>query len=288
MDNYRYTYRGLTFGELCDVAVAEVDGLAGYETRSGDQEMPRGHGAIAGPQYVTARQILFHLWIHDNHAEVETLLAEVREAFAATGESDELVFARPGMPERMVRCRPAAITRTETPLGTTVARPSVVLVAHDPRIYSAVEHSTLVPIYTPSGGVLNYPVNYAKNWSAGTVAEAVVDNAGSADAYPLVRFYGPTVGTVESVTLANLTTGETLTISADILTGQVLYFDGTAWVTANGDQVVHIDGASRYGDWEQPHIPLSLAPGSNVLRFTLDGTSTDARCLVTWRSTWLS
>lgn len=287
MNNYRYTYRGLEFGELCDVAVAQVDGLAGYESRAGDRELPRDHGDIPGEQFVAARQIGFQLWIHDNHAAVEQLLNDVREAFAVTGFTDELVFARPGQPERMVRCRPVAVTRTEAPLGTTVARPAVALKAHDPRIYAAVEESVAVPLYTPSGGAIDYPVDYPKNFAAGAVLDAVATNDGQAYAYPLVRFYGPTVGTVTGVLLQNLTTGEDLDISATILAGQVLTFDGTAWVTANGDEVVHIDGASRYGDWTQPRVPLRLAPGSNVLRFTLTGSSTDARCLVTWRSTWL-
>lgn len=286
MDDHRYSYRGFEFGEGTDVLVSEVDGLSGYESRAGDTDLPRNHGGVAAPQYVVPKQIMLRFWID---TDVEASMAALRDVFAVRGdgESADLVFARPGMPERLIRCRPEAIARTETPENAQLAQPAVVLKAHDPRFYAAVEQSVSVPLYTPGGGAINYPVNYPKNFAAGIAAQAVATNDGSADAYPLVRFFGPTVGTVTGVLLQNLTTGEDLEISATITSGQVLYFDGTAFVTANGEQVVHLDGASRYGDWEQPRVPFRLQPGDNVLRFTLTGTSTDADCVVTWRSTWL-
>lgn len=290
MDPNQYRYDGGDlFGDFCDVGVDEVEGLSTWVGRVGDQELPRGHGSVPGDHYVAARQILFKLWPDvTTLAEAEAAVAWILETFAVRGADATLEFARRGQPDRYVNCRPVAVSNPETAIASLDPVIGVLLTAADPRIYSVEEHQEIVPLYTPSGGALNYPVtNYPKNWSAGAVAEQVAHNAGSADAHPLVRFYGPIVGTVTGVELTNLTTGDTLEITATVATGQILTYDGHADATKNGDLVVHLDGTTRYADWEQPRTTFRLQPGDNVLRFTVTGTSTDAECLVTWHDTWL-
>lgn len=286
MDGHTYTYRGLTFGEGADILVTRVDGLGGFEARSGDREIPRGHGSTPGKHFAASRQVMFRLHVNGDPTSVEEMLAELQTAFLVSEDDQhELRFARPGRPERMIRCRPIVLPRVDTP-PAFFASPSVALIAADPRIYSVARRQLDVPLFS-AGGAIDYPVEYPKDYTSGVYLDAVARNAGNADAYPLVRFYGPSTGTLTRVVLRNLTTGAVLDIDTDILTGQILTFDGEALVTVNGNQVVGLDGASRYGDWQQPREPFALPPGESLLRFEITGTGTTARCLLTWHDTWI-
>jgi N-methylhydantoinase B/oxoprolinase/acetone carboxylase alpha subunit len=131
--------------------------------------------------------------------------------------------------------------------------------------------------------VTNWPVDF----TGGSQNLFVAQNSGTAEAYPLVRFYGPTVGTVTGVTLTNVTNGTSLAIATTITSGQILSADMTAAVTGANTLVISLDGASRYGSWTVPRAAFSISPGSNVLRFQVTGTSTDAIANLTWRDTWL-
>lgn len=287
----QYAYRGTVFGKNTDypLSIAQIEGLEGFDTVVGDQPLPRGHGNVPGKHFAAARQLLAPFVIaRDTRTDVETAVRALADLFLVSEEDlFDLEFKKQGQPQRLVRCRPTRFGRGDTRLGLR-ADPKVLLAAPDPRIYSAEEHSVSVPVYAPSGGAVDYPIDYPIEWASGIAQQAVATNAGNADAYPLVRFYGPDTGTLTAVLLENLTTGEQLEISATVTSGQILAFDGTAYVTGNGDLVVGIDDASRYGDWEQPRVPFRLQPGDNDLRFTPTGSATSVPCVVTWRDTSLS
>jgi hypothetical protein len=87
--------------------------------------------------------------------------------------------------------------------------------------------------------------------------------------------------------MTNLTNGSVLQITTTITTGQILSADMTAAVTGANALVISLSGANRYGNWTVPRTAFSLSPGSNVLRFQVTGTSTDAVANLTWRDTWL-
>lgn len=278
---HTYTYRGLTFGEGETVLVLEVEGLGGGDVRSGDTDLPRGHGSVPGKHFLSARQIRFRFDVVGSEEAVEQQLADIAAAFIVS-EDDlfPLEFSRPGMPDRLVYCRPLSHARVEVPTATRHATPGVALIASDPRIYSAEEHTQFVPLYSAAGGGIGAPLNAPINMAAGTTVEVVVTNDGNADAHPTVRFYGPAT----EVTLTNVTTGDTLTVATTINTGQVLTYAGSEYATATGGHVVSLDGAGRYGSWVE-RIPFVLPPGESVLRFEADD---DAQAVVTWRDTWLS
>lgn len=289
--DYQYSYGGLVLGDGTVYDVTELDGLEGMNVRVGDSAMPRGHGAVRGRDFLSAREVLLALELVGDQEENELALAELREAFAVAEDDDaEFVWKHPGWDERMIRCRPVVVARSVAGFaGTMLASPRIILRAADPRIYSAVEHMVTVPLYSSSGGALNLPVaQLPLNFSAGLQLEAVATNAGAADAYPVAKFYGPASGTMTSVTLNVRETGETATIVTSIAAGQILTVDFGAFVRATGEMVVSLDGATRYGDWSQPHTPLRLPPGDSTLRFTITGSATAAQAVVTWRDTWTS
>lgn len=291
LTDYTYNYNGLTFGDGTSYFVDHHEGLEGFEIRASDSDQPRGDGGIRGLDYVAPRTVAFTLALADTaDTGYETCWAAVRAAFLPSRSVDmDLTWKRPGVAERLVRCRPVQLARVEDYLRfNQVGHPPVVLRAVDPRIYSSVEHSGNATAYAAVGGGMDWPVtNWPVDFTAGTQNLLALSNAGTAEAYPLVRFYGPTVGTCTGVTLTNLTNGSVLAIATTVTTGQILSADMTAAVTGANSLVISLDGSSRYGSWTVPRSAFSLSPGSNVLKFQVTGTSTDVIANVTWRDTWL-
>lgn len=281
----QYAYRGLVFGRGTELEVAVVEGLGGLSVRSGDQPLPRNDGSVPGPHFVEAATPIIEFVSLGGTPEREALSRVLTAAFARQQTPQPLEWKDDGYPSRLVYARPLQVV---VPRDLR-SQPKVALTCADPRIYSVETRTVTVPLYSPSGGGLDFPGDFPADFSAGVALSGVAHNDGAADAWPLIRFYGPTDGgTVTSVTLANLTTGESLTVTTSILAGQILTVDNTAHVTGSGQLVVGLDGASRYGSWEQPRTPLRLPPGDSVLQFSTTGTSTAAACTVTFQDTWLS
>jgi hypothetical protein len=292
LSDYQYNFNGLTFGEGTQIMVDHAEGFEGFEVRTSDSDEPRNDGAIRGLDYVSARTIAFTLALGEtSDTDYETDWATIREAFMPSRSTDQaLTFKRPGQVERYINCRPIQLVRVEDYLRfNQIGHPPLVFRAVDPRIYSSATQSLIATVFASSSGGMDWPVT---NWpidftgASQTLFSAV--NNGTADAYPLIRFYGPTVGTVTGVTLTNLTNGDVLTVSTTITTGQILTADMTAAVTGANTLVVSLDGANRYGSWAVPRAPFRLSPGSNDLKFTVSGTSTDALASIQWSDTWIN
>jgi hypothetical protein len=286
-----YSYNGLVFGEGTGYYIDHVEGLEGFDTRVSDSDQPRNDGGIRGLDYVAARTIAFTLALAETaDTSYETRWTALRAAFLPSRSTDlPLTFKRPGMDERYVNARPVQLTRVEEYLNfDQIGHPPLVLRAVDPRIYSSAQKTANATVYTASAGGMDWPVvNWPVDYTGGSQNLLAVSNAGTADAYPLVRFYGPTVGTCTGVTLTNLTNGDVLAISTTVTTGQILSADMTAAVTGANSLVISLDGSSRYGSWSVPRSAFRLSPGSNVLKFQITGTSTDVIANLTWRDTWM-
>jgi hypothetical protein len=291
--NMTYSYNGLVFGDNCPIMVDKAQGFEGFDVRNSDSNLPRGDGAIRGLDYVNPRAISFDLVVVEpgdvDGTTYEALWASLRSTFAPSQSQDRpLVFKRPGQPERQIFCRPISLVRVEQYTSfNRVSKPPVVLQAADPRIYSTTLHSQLVPLYAAVSGGLDFPVDFPVDFVGGTQTTTVVTNSGTANAYPLIQFYGPKTGTCTAVSLINDTTGASVTINTTLVTGDVCMADMGAAVTAANSLIISTGGSSRYGSWALPRTPLALAPGSNTLRFQVTGSSTDCACTVGWRDTWL-
>ena len=289
--DYQFSYNGLTFGDATGYYVDHHEGLEGFDTRISDADQPRQDGGIRGLDYVSTRTIAFTLALAEtSDSAYEARMAVVRAAFQPSRTVDlPLVFKRPGMAERLVNCRPVQFTRVEEFLSyDQIGKPPLVLRAVDPRIYSSVQYNSNATAYSAVGGGFDYPVvNWPIDYTGGSQNLLVASNNGTAEAFPLVRFYGPVVGTCTGVTLTNITNGTTLVVNTTMSTGQILSCDMTAAVTGANTLVISLDGSSRYGSWAVPRAAFSLSPGSNVLKFQVTGTSTDVLANLVWRDTWL-
>lgn len=289
--DHTYNFGGLTFGEGTGFFVDHQEGLDGFETRISDSDQPRGDGAIRGLDYVAPRTVAITLALGETtDTAYETRWAAVRAAFTPARSVDAaLTFKRPGQPERFVNCRPVQLTRVEEYRSfNQVGHPPVVFRAVDPRVYSSVLYSQNGTIYSATQGGIDWSItNWGIDFSGGVQNFISATNSGTADAFPLVRFYGPTSGTCTSVTLTNLTNGSVLAIANAVTSGQILTADMSAAVTGANTTIIDLSGTSKYGSWTVPRTPFSLAPGNNTLKFQITGTSTDCICNVTWRDTWL-
>lgn len=290
-----FEFRGLVFGEGQTIMVNHAEGFEGFDVRSSDSDQPRGDGGIRGLDYVAPRTIAFELVaaeLEDIDGTVyEAKWQQIRSTFRPSRDEDfDLKFKRPGQPERIIRCRPIQLTRREDYRGyNRIGFPPVVLRAVDPRIYSSTIRSGNVPTYSATGGGVDFDLNFASEFNTigGTQIEYVAQNDGNTEAYPKIRFYGSSTGSIDSVTLTNTTTDQAITVATHIGSGQILTADMPAAVTAANRLVISLDGASRYGDWELPRTAFALAPGSNTLRYEINGTATDSVCNMQWHDTWI-
>ena len=294
LNDYEYEYRGFVFGPPPHaVGVIEATGLTDLIAEVGDTPIPRGSGdvpglVVAGPKYVT---LAMRAKGEKRSQALADALSEAREAFAMTQTPEALKFKEPGVPERLIYARTIGFAVLRNPTTTHGFQPfAVQLKASDPRVYSAEEYGTNLSIYDASGGGTDYPEDYGIDFLGATSTnERVLTNDGNANAYPKLRFYGPTTGTLTGVTVTNITTGQTLVINSTILSGQILTADMGRLVTLDPTDVpyINLDGSNRYGDWQLPRDPFYLAPGDNTLRFEVTGTTTDALCVINHRDTWL-
>jgi hypothetical protein len=284
----QYQYRDLVFGAGTRFGIRSIEGLEDMEVRDGDVELPRGHGSVPAPHYVDAKQPVIQFVVRDEGGTLADDLAALRAAFTVVEEAEalDLTWKRAGRVELLAHARPIAVVHAEShPTVDQVAFPKVALKLADPRIYSSELHQVTLPVYDPDGPGLDYPVDFPKDFPA-PAAGVVVHNAGSSDAYPLVRFFGPTSGTTTAVLLRNTTTGQVQEVVTPVEVGQVLTVDNEAHATGSGRQVVGLDGSTRYGDWSQPRVPFKLPPGDSLLRYEVTGATTTL-CVLTWRDTWI-
>lgn len=298
--DYEMEFRGLRFGGVDGsrpVGIRAIRGLQDFDARIGDTPIPRADGSVPGQHTVKSKEVQLHLLVNGVKGSdtLEHDFAAARAAFQRTDTPEQLYFKMPGQDESFIWAR--CIGRTEKKAVETafgqrqlIAR----LVAADPRIYGSDQKSQTFNIYDGTAGGTNLPLGaggtgFVVNFSADTSSETILHNAGDAPAYPLIRVYGPITGTCTAVKLTNTTTGQTSTFNTTIATGQTLSIDMRRIITADPSDTpyVALDGSNRYGDWALPREPFYIAPGDNAIRFEITGTSTNVKCVITYRDTSL-
>lgn len=281
---FGYGTIGAVFGDRTNIDVVRVQGLHSQTIRSGNRLLPRSHGASPGLHLLDQKIISFELEIPDRQQYVDFL-----SIFRSTEiQEGELHWKMPELPQSFHRARVVARNEEQTGLTTGLIPVTIAFECADPRIYDAAERSILLRGYNPTSGGVEWDIEWEVDFTSGISTEGqdvVAHNAGYEKAYPLIRFFGPTVGTCTGVKIENFTTGEDIEINTAVLTGQILVADMSARIRGTGALMIQIDGASRYGDWELPRNTFYLAPGDNVLRFTMTGSSTDMLATLNWRDT---
>ncbi len=294
MTNYQVEYRGLTMGLGTSFHITGLDGLEDDDVRNGDAEIPRLGGDIPGLHVPSGRDVILEVLVKGTKGS-DALRADMQaliDAFQHSEDQHQLYFEEPGMGgRRYVWARPTGRSSNRDPRQPFMPKFKLRLTLADPRTYEENSNQALLQNYDAAGGGMDYDVEeYGREYTVDTSSQVTVNNAGNAKAYPILSFYGPTVGTVTQVTITNITTGEVTVHDTTILTGQTLTADMHAIITVDtGDtHPIRLGSVNRYSEWAQPRQPLWLVPGDNILRFEITGgTSTDATAALVYRDTWL-
>lgn len=125
---------------------------------------------------------------------------------------------------------------------------------------------------TPHG--MNFPVNMPMNFAFSLAAlTAAVDNAGTENAYPLIRLNGPAI----NPRITNLTTGETISVTFPLGAGDYLEIDPKGYtIMFNGVSPLVEDPSTVW--WNLP-------PGESQIQFDADSYDATASAVIEWRDT---
>lgn len=279
------TYRGLTLAD--PYRPHRVQGLDSVSVRTGgDRDQPRGDGQLPGSHFQDARRITLDVHVIGKRADV---LPDLLAAFQPSRSREHALTWRDEVDGELrrvwARVVDAPVTR-DAALGPHLTEVRIGLKATDPRIYGAQVLEALRP-YAVTGGGLNYPGDWPKDFSADTTVETIAHNAGDSDAHPTVRVRGPSSGSVERFRIENVTNGSELDVETSIGAGQTLTVRMREWVTGHLDElVVELDGATRYGSWLSRPDEFWLSPGDNRLRLIVESGDDPSEADLVWRHTY--
>jgi len=263
--------------------------------RSFDIDRPASNGSYSSPSLRTPRVIaLSGLCTAPSSDEIYAAM-DVFNSLLSDGQLHELVVEEPTRSFRTL-----VKLGSNPQLGELNARQfdwQLVLVAPDPRKYSAVEHAAPIGLgVPPSGGVLwngsagstgvewNGPSNNSGVvWQADTGVPGIVTvtNNGTADA-PLSFAFETASGSVVLPGVRNVQTNQKLTYNGTITPGQDLVISSSTEggsVTLDG---VNMGPALSSAQW------FSIPKQSSVdLEFTSAGYEPSATMTVRWRDTYI-
>lgn len=290
MPAFQLHYRGLTAGDGTDIQIGDMAGLEDLPELSGESYRLAGaHGSVPGQRWAGPRVITCDYavtaWTNEG---VRACVDAIKAAMSPTHDEHPLVVDLPVVGERVVFAVPTGRT-VPTNAGLTqrgVIAGSLEWEASDPVLYGAELHSTPVPVFVGSGGLM-YPVDYPKDYgAAGEGLSVHVPNGGDWPTWPRVTITGPSSGTVQPLALENTTDGTSITFTAGggltIPAGSTLIVD-----THPARRVVRFtDGANRWNtvagtEW------WPIQPGGADLRFRATGNIDGVTAVVETRDAFL-
>lgn len=293
--DYQFSFGGLTIGDGTMFEVHAVSGLDDRDMNLLTPSLPRYHGGLIGASYHQPRVVSIRFDVHADHAlalaaaqaDLAAKRDTIRAAFAPAVDTESvLAWKLPGLAARRIECRADKLAiRFDVESEYGIAEATVQLVASDPAMYADTESTLVLSPYVSAAG-LSYPVTYPKAYgSGGSGGGESATNEGTWETWPTITITGPSSGTLTNPVLENVTTGKTLSLTANggtsITTGQTLVIESHP----RDRTVAFTTGASRYGTVSGDFWPL--VAGANELRFRASGTTTGAAATVAWRSAWI-
>lgn len=270
---------GLLIGQGTPYRIARVEGLDGWEIRSSDTPFARGDGDQRGVDLLASRKVLLQLNFDGHGGEsVEVLTQRLLAAARPRRDEDfDVMFRLPGRPLQRLRCRPGSLSREMTAERLILADQALLLVAADPRIYSARSREVLIPV-SGSGPV---------------VTAAAATNIGNGRAYPVIRVTGAPDVQVTGLELVNVTGNVAFEWSGVLPPSRELIADMPAVVTSEPRPKITVDRQSKFGSWVSPREPFFLAPdpdapsGVNAVYLRTTPASAAVTCSLQFDDTWV-
>jgi hypothetical protein len=269
LNNYQYSYRGVTIGDGTNYDMMTIEGLHDVKVRDTDRDNPRSHGLIPGRHSADWGLIRVTLQVRGvaGSTAMEDDIIALMDALSPDGfegpdeTQDQFTFQFPGEDEKFLFARPIRRTRlrrNDTEFGLATVR--FELKQYDPRTYSTTEDDSGLK----TGGAFT------------------VVNSGGARAYPILEFKVDTLG---GMTLNNTTNGDQFSVAGFAANEAGITADMGRWVRGRGDLLIIFKGAvNHYPKWQIPREPFSLEPGSNDLTLVV---SADSEMTVKSRATWM-
>lgn len=200
-------------------------------------------------------------------AATDAMLADATLAWAPSTAPPVFLSFRQQQPTRITGRRPKAFI--------------VAGVAEDPVIQSqAVQSIDAVAGATGTGGGLSSPLVSPLASGQGATAQALAENQGNRDAWPVYVLTGP----LTNPTITNLSTGEALVLTYDLAAGDQLVIDSnprrrTIKLNGTGNRYSALNFAAS--SW-----PRLLGGVVNDVRLTVSAFSAPAALTVRYRHAW--
>lgn len=147
------------------------------------------------------------------------------------------------------------------------------LVAPDPFLYSN-DPETLT-LGAASNASLTFPLTFPLVFGASTGGTGTIENRGNAKAYPFITV----VGTCNSITVSNNTTGESMSCNVSLGGNDTLIIDNRP-----ATRGIYLNGVKRLdlknGEW------ITCDPGDNDFVFTRNSLETKQHCSISLSGRW--
>lgn len=290
--SFQLLFNGLTMGDGTNYDVIQVEGLDSIPAvNQTDADKLRDWGQFMGAYYSTGREVIVDLEISAPPGSSDATFRAAVEAFEAAMMTYPLTelplaFSLPGMQQTTRQINARVLNRKlviDYPYMRHVATATVQFWATDPRMYDS-ELQTAVASLPAGNGGLSWPITWPTSWGSSSGGGTILaTNAGNFETRPVITIFGP----VDNPTIANVTSGQSLTFAITVNTGDSLVIDLSAktvlyYVGGTGL------GGNRIGTMNRSTSQWwVLVPGTSTIQYTANTVSTGSTMTLAWRSAWL-
>jgi phage-related protein len=261
LNNYQFSFNGLTFGAGTPFVITEVMGLEDLPAiRNQDDNRGYNDGMFTGRDFFSGRTITFMFNIlagNGNTAQANYALFQAALNPQQTGTTALNFLLSPADTQKVIygRVRTRAVPVTpEYTYGKITAQ--VTIFCPDPRYYASTSNTLSLTPAASSGRTYNRTYNLTYGGGSQSGSGTVVNN-GWATTNPVVTITGPALNPV----LSNVTTGQNITINFNMGASDVVVIDlNLKTVTLNGTSARNI--LANSSQW------FSAPPGSTQLSFS--------------------
>lgn len=135
--------------------------------------------------------------------------------------------------------------------------------------------STTVTVTLPKDGGVTFDLVWDIVFGDSSGGLATATNAGTTQAKPVIKLYGP----MDNPRITNTTTNEYIDINHTMVAGDIITID----MTGDSPTVIQGTNTNRMGKVRDGSVFWSLAPGANTITLTAAGYEADAKAEITWR-----
>lgn len=283
LDNFQYSYNGLTFGAGTDIQIVSEQGLRSIpEVRTQDAVIPRNDGTFAGLNFLGGRTAVLTLAVTvTKELPFETVVSNIANAFQSISDPTQqqvLQFMYPGWsaPRQLT----GRVTKAGFPTDLNYSFHKIVslpveFVFNDPLIYDSVPYSVTAGLPSPTAG-LTFNVTFNATFGSSVGGSLAVTNLGNIATPPVITIQGPMLNPRIA-----LPTGEYMQLDISLGSTDTVVIDMKAHtIVLNGT-------ASRVNTMRVGSSWFFLPVGTSSLSLSSqDSTQVVGTFTVAWRSAW--